>query len=170
VRCEGRAGQYGHSCACCSVQPLAGGRGINNSAASWRTLQRARLAARVLEHSAQCASDQRTARDREQRDSAAVSGWRILARALCSSDRSKAPRGDGVIFSRGKAPSINQLPALRRETFQRCPARASARADNVTSFQSQRNNHFPLMHHSRTWCHGARYLPICHRLLKYRIP
>jgi hypothetical protein len=65
----------------------AGGRGIKQLAATRRTLQRACLAARALEHSAHCTSDQRTARNGERRDSAAVSGWRVMARALCSSDR-----------------------------------------------------------------------------------
>ena len=29
--CEGCEQQHGHSCACCSAQPVAGGRGLNNS-------------------------------------------------------------------------------------------------------------------------------------------
>jgi hypothetical protein len=54
---------------------------------------------------------------------------RIFSRALCLSDRTKAPRGVGVIFSRGMARSINHYftPCGARHSGY-APARASARA------------------------------------------
>jgi hypothetical protein len=80
--------------------------------------------------------------------SAAVSGWRVMIPALCSSDRSKPLEGMGVVFSRGKAPrSINTHRLAARDTpdvFQPARRRGLTYLGRPTRMKPQPLN--PIMH------------------------
>jgi hypothetical protein len=116
----------------------AGGRGIKQLAPVRRTLQRTRLAARALEHSAHCTSDQRTARYQQQRDSAAVSGWRVIS-VRCVRVTARKPL-EGLGWSSRAARLIRSfnIHALRRETFRILqPARQRGLADSNLQWRSK---------------------------------